>query len=249
VSAIDDVMRFRGAHEVKAYLGLVPCELSSVERQRRRRITKAGHTHVGWLLCRRLDLLVCRLGIEPRTPDQKFGLGARSPRDLRVAGCRSRQISARFASQPQPGKSRRLTYEGDPKIHPQGLPPPKGRAWRDQLGRSLRLPASPWAYDPKGREGPARFWGLPRLTENILHGGDILVPCQGPRARMAIVSSEAVHDMRKMRLADASNEGEESAHQAPRLIQMHEPALQAPADPDRLVATLRQPSRCEPGVG
>jgi transposase len=120
VSAIDDVMRFREAHEVKEYLGLVPCELSSVERQRRRRITKAGHTHVGWLLCRRLDLLVCRLGIEPRTPDQKFGLGARSPRDLRVAGCRLRQISARFATQPQPGKSRRLT---------RAIPKPTPRAY------------------------------------------------------------------------------------------------------------------------
>jgi transposase len=43
VSSIDDVTRFRGAHEVEAYLGLVPRELSSGESQRRGRITKAGH--------------------------------------------------------------------------------------------------------------------------------------------------------------------------------------------------------------
>src|SRR5262245_40972119 len=41
VAAIDDVTRFRGAHEVEAYLRLVPRELSSGETQRRGRITKA----------------------------------------------------------------------------------------------------------------------------------------------------------------------------------------------------------------
>jgi transposase len=50
VSAIDDVTRFRGAHEVEAYLGLVPRERSSGESQRRGRITKAGHRRVRWLL-------------------------------------------------------------------------------------------------------------------------------------------------------------------------------------------------------
>ena len=50
VATIDDVRRFRRAHEVEAYLGLVPRELSSGERQRRGRITKAGNTRMRWLL-------------------------------------------------------------------------------------------------------------------------------------------------------------------------------------------------------
>jgi transposase len=49
-AAIHDVTRFRGAHEVAAYLGRVPRELSSGESQRRGRITKAGHRRVRWLL-------------------------------------------------------------------------------------------------------------------------------------------------------------------------------------------------------
>jgi transposase len=44
VAAIDEVTRFRRGHEVEAYLGLVPRELSSGETQRRGRITKAGHS-------------------------------------------------------------------------------------------------------------------------------------------------------------------------------------------------------------
>jgi transposase len=50
VAALDDAARFRRAHEVEAYLGLVPRELSSGETQRRGRITKAGSSRVRWLL-------------------------------------------------------------------------------------------------------------------------------------------------------------------------------------------------------
>jgi len=50
VAAIDEASRFHRAHEVEAYLGLVPRELSSGETQRRGRITKAGSTRVRWLL-------------------------------------------------------------------------------------------------------------------------------------------------------------------------------------------------------
>ena len=42
--------RFRRAHAVEAYLGLVPRELSSGDRQRRGRITKAGHPRLRRLL-------------------------------------------------------------------------------------------------------------------------------------------------------------------------------------------------------
>ncbi len=50
VATIDDAQRFTGAHQVESYLGLVPSELSSGEKQRRGRITKAGSGRVRWLL-------------------------------------------------------------------------------------------------------------------------------------------------------------------------------------------------------
>ena len=50
VAALDDAGRFARAHQVEAYLGLVPREWSSGEGQHRGRITKAGHRRVRWLL-------------------------------------------------------------------------------------------------------------------------------------------------------------------------------------------------------
>src|SRR6266850_1925990 len=50
LAAIDDVGRFRHAHQLEAYLGLVPREYSSGETQRRGPITKAGHSRTRWLL-------------------------------------------------------------------------------------------------------------------------------------------------------------------------------------------------------
>jgi transposase len=50
VCAVDEAGRFDGPHQVEAYLGLVPSESSSGEKQRRGHITKAGNTRVRWLL-------------------------------------------------------------------------------------------------------------------------------------------------------------------------------------------------------
>jgi len=50
VAALDDVSRFRNAHQVESYLGLVPREHSSGEHQGRGRITKTGDKRVRWLL-------------------------------------------------------------------------------------------------------------------------------------------------------------------------------------------------------
>jgi transposase len=50
LAAIDDVGRFRHAHQLEAYLGLVPREYSSGETQRRGPITKAGPSRTRWLL-------------------------------------------------------------------------------------------------------------------------------------------------------------------------------------------------------
>jgi transposase len=50
VATIDDATRFEGPHQVQAYLGLVPSERSSGEKQHRGRITKTGNGKVRRLL-------------------------------------------------------------------------------------------------------------------------------------------------------------------------------------------------------
>jgi transposase len=50
VSTLDDVSRFANAHQVESYLGLVPGESSSSERQQRLSITKAGPPALRWVL-------------------------------------------------------------------------------------------------------------------------------------------------------------------------------------------------------
>ena len=50
VATVDDVRRFRRAHQGEAYLGLVPGEWSSSEIQRRGHITKAGNSRLRGLL-------------------------------------------------------------------------------------------------------------------------------------------------------------------------------------------------------
>jgi transposase len=49
-ATLDDVGRFARPGRVAAYLGLVPQEHSSGERQRRGALTKAGNTRLRWLL-------------------------------------------------------------------------------------------------------------------------------------------------------------------------------------------------------
>jgi transposase len=50
VSAIDEVGRFANAHQIESYLGLVPGESSSADRQQRLSITKAGPQALRWVL-------------------------------------------------------------------------------------------------------------------------------------------------------------------------------------------------------
>jgi hypothetical protein len=50
VATIDDVQRFHHAHQLEAYLGLVPREFSSGDGQHRGAITKAGPGRTRWLL-------------------------------------------------------------------------------------------------------------------------------------------------------------------------------------------------------
>ena len=49
-AAIEDPKRFSNGHKVSAYLGLTPGEDSSGDGRRRTSITKAGSSHVRWLL-------------------------------------------------------------------------------------------------------------------------------------------------------------------------------------------------------
>jgi len=50
VATLDTWERFEGPHQVEAYLGLVPSERSSGERQHRGGISKAGNSRARWLL-------------------------------------------------------------------------------------------------------------------------------------------------------------------------------------------------------
>src|SRR5262249_18496813 len=78
VAAIDEASRFRHAHEVEAYLGLVPRELSSGETQRRGRITKAGSSRGRGLL---IKAAVSILGLrDPRRATRREGAGRSAAR-------------------------------------------------------------------------------------------------------------------------------------------------------------------------
>jgi transposase len=50
VATVDDPKRFQGPHQLEAYLGLVPSERSSGEKQHRGPITKTGNSRVRCLL-------------------------------------------------------------------------------------------------------------------------------------------------------------------------------------------------------
>jgi len=81
VATLDDVQRVRHAHQVEAYLGLVPRERSSGETQRRGHITKAGHARVRWLL------IHAAVSILRRRPPQAEALHAWA---LPIAACRGK---------------------------------------------------------------------------------------------------------------------------------------------------------------
>jgi transposase len=88
VATLDDVGRFRGAHQVEAYLGLVPREWSSSEVQRRGRVTKAGNARMRWLLVE----AAWRVATHKRTPETE-ALRAWADRILRRRGRRVAMVA------------------------------------------------------------------------------------------------------------------------------------------------------------
>jgi transposase len=84
LATIDDVGRFHHAHQLEAYLGLVPREYSSGETQRRGPITKAGHSRTRWLL------IQAAVSILRRRPPQAEELRTWA---LRIAARRGKHVA------------------------------------------------------------------------------------------------------------------------------------------------------------
>jgi transposase len=84
VATIDDITRFRSAHEFEAYLGVVPGERSSGEKRRVGRITKAGNARTRWLLVEAAWRIV-RSRTEETAAVRAWALGIATRRGKRVA--------------------------------------------------------------------------------------------------------------------------------------------------------------------
>jgi transposase len=85
VATLDTAERFRGAHHVEAYLGLVPREMSSGEKQRKGRITKSGNNRTRWLLVEAAWVLLVRVKQARAQPLQAWALRIAARRGKRVA--------------------------------------------------------------------------------------------------------------------------------------------------------------------
>ncbi len=84
VSTLDDVNRFPDAKQARAYLGLVPSEYSSGERQQRGRINKAGPNRARYLLVEAAWALMRSSGPEGVALRQ-WAAGIRERRGTKVA--------------------------------------------------------------------------------------------------------------------------------------------------------------------
>ncbi len=82
--AVDEAQRFRHAHQLEAYLGLVPREYSSGETQRHGPITRAGHSRIRWLLIQAAVSILRRH--PPRTDELQTWA-------LRIAARRGKQVA------------------------------------------------------------------------------------------------------------------------------------------------------------
>ena len=85
VAALDEVGRFESAHHVESYLGLVPGESSSSERQQRLSITKAGPTKLRWVLVQAAWALRTRCRLPAAVPLQLWAHRIEQRRGKRTA--------------------------------------------------------------------------------------------------------------------------------------------------------------------
>lgn len=85
VAALDDVSRFKNAHQVESYLGVVPGENSSSERQQRLSITKAGPRALRWVLVQAAWVLRTRCRRPEAIPLQAWALRVEQRRGKRTA--------------------------------------------------------------------------------------------------------------------------------------------------------------------
>jgi len=85
VATLDTAERFRGAHQVEAYLGLVPRERSSGEKQHKGRITKSGNNRTRYLLVEAAWVLLSRVKQAKARPLQAWAERIAARRGKRVA--------------------------------------------------------------------------------------------------------------------------------------------------------------------
>lgn len=98
VATLDDITRFRSAHRVEAYVGLVPSEQSSGERRHRGAITKTGNTRVRWLLIEAAwRVLHSRQAALARLRDWARGVAARRGKRVAVVALARRMLGVLFA--------------------------------------------------------------------------------------------------------------------------------------------------------
>jgi len=118
LAAIDDVGRFPHAHQLEAYLGLVPREYSSGETQHRGPITKAGHSRTRWLL------IQAAVSILRRHPPEAEALRTWA---LRIAARRGKQVAVVALARRLAGILYALLRDGS-VFEPQRVRPPRPTA-------------------------------------------------------------------------------------------------------------------------
>ena len=114
LAAVDDAQRLRHAHQLEAYLGLVPREYSSGDTQRRGPITKAGHSRVRWLL------IQAAVSILRRHPPQAEELRTWA---LRIATRRGKQVAVVALARRLAGILYALLRDGSVFAPPRVRPP------------------------------------------------------------------------------------------------------------------------------
>jgi transposase len=81
-AALDDRSRFPSAHSVESYVGLVPGEHQSADRQQRLAITKAGSTRLRWAL---VQAAWTARNTRPNDPMVRWSLEVEKRRGKRIA--------------------------------------------------------------------------------------------------------------------------------------------------------------------